>query len=429
MSTYGSRSTPARRVIAPLRDFLALQAASGILLVLAAVAALVWANSPWKGAYEALWASHLNVGVAGHVLDLDLRHWMNDGLMTLFFFVVGLEIKRELAEGELNDVRKAALPACAALGGMVVPAALFALINHSGRGHAGWGIPMATDIAMALGVLALLGSRVNPALKLFLLALAIVDDIGAILVIAVFYSDGIDGTALLIAALIVAAVIGARVLGIHQVGVYVVLGIALWLAAHEAGIHATIAGVVLGLLAPTQPIVVADLVDEAVLADISTFETAAETARLARQSVSVVEWLEHLLHPWTSYVIVPLFAFANAGIAIDVSSLRRASSSAVTLGVIVGLVIGKVVGVSVASWIAVRIGIAALPDGVTWSTLVGAAALAGIGFTVSLFVAGLAFDDAALEGEAKLGIIVASILAATVGTLLLRRAESGANSG
>ena len=226
-----------------------------------------------------------------------------------------------------------------------------------------------------------------------------------------------------------AAVLGARRLGVHHVGLYVVLGIALWLAVHQAGIHATIAGVVLGLLAPTQPIVVADLVDEAVLVDISTFETAAETARLARQSVSVVEWLEHLLHPWTSYVIVPLFAFANAGIAMDVSSLRRAATSAVTLGVIVGLVIGKVIGVAAASWIAVRVGIAALPDGITWSTLVGAAALAGIGFTVSLFVAGLAFDDAALEGEAKVGIIVASVVAAAVGTLLLRRAESGADTG
>ena len=426
MSPYGSRSTPARRVIAPLRDFLALQAASGILLVLAAAAALLWANSPWKGAYEALWASRVSIGVAGHVLDLDLRHWMNDGLMTLFFFVVGLEIKRELAEGELNDVRKAALPACAALGGMVVPAVLFAVINRSGPGRSGWGIPMATDIAMALGVLTLLGSRVNPSLKLFLLALAIVDDIGAILVIAVFYSSGIDGTALAIAALLVAAVIGARVVGVHHIGVYVVLGIALWLAVHQAGIHATIAGVVLGLLAPTQPIVVAELVDDAVLADISTFETAAETARLARQSVSVVEWLEHLLDPWTSYLIVPLFTLANAGISIDVSSLRRASTSAVTVGVVVGLVVGKAIGVSVASWIAVRIGIAALPDGVTWSTLVGVAALAGVGFTVSLFVAGLAFDDAALEAEAKLGIVVASLVAAAVGTILLRQAESEA---
>ena len=415
-----SHSTPARRVIRPLRDFLATQAASGILLVLAAGVALVWANSPWKGAYHALWASRLDVHVAGRVLALDLRHWVNDGLMALFFFVVGLEIKRELAEGELKDPRRAALPAFAALGGMIVPAMLFAAFNRGGAGGHGWGIPMATDIAMALGVLALLGPRVHPSLKLFLLALAIVDDIGAIIVIAGFYSIGIDGRMLALAAALVGLVIAAKWFGVYHVGAYVVLGAALWLATHEAGIHATIAGVVLGLLAPTKPIVISELVDEAVLGDISTFETAEETSRLARQSVSVVEWLEHRLHPWTSYVIVPLFALANSGISVDVPSLRRASTSAVTLGVIVGLVVGKTIGISLASWIAVRTGVASLPEGVTWRTLVGAAALAGIGFTVSMFVAGLAFTDPAVEGDAKLGIVAASLIAAVVGTLVLR---------
>jgi NhaA family Na+:H+ antiporter len=418
---HRDRSTPAR-VIRPLRDFLALQAAGGILLVSAAVAALAWANSPWRGAYHAFWASHLDVRLAGHALALDLRHWVNDGLMTLFFFVVGLEIKRELEQGELKDRRRAALPAFGALGGMVVPALLYAALNRSGASAHGWGIPMATDIAMAIGVLALLGSRVHPSLTLFLLALAIVDDIGAIVVIALFYSSDIDGAMLMIAGLIVIAVVAAKRLGVHHVGVYTVLGGALWLATLEAGIHATIAGVVLGLLAPTKPIVIAELVDEAVLADISTFETAAETSRLARQSVSVVEWLENRLHPWTSYLIVPMFAFANAGIAIDLSSLRRASASSVTLGVVFGLVVGKAVGVSLASWLAVRSGVASLPEGVTWRDIVAASSLAGIGFTVSLFVAALAFGDPALEAEAKVGILAASMVSALSGALLLLRA-------
>lgn len=414
------RTGPVVRVIQPLRDFLATEAASGVLLIVAAVAAMVWANSPWKGSYESLWSSEISFRVAGHSLSLDLRHWVNDGLMTLFFFVVGLEIKREVSVGELKDPRRAALPAIAALGGMVVPALVFVAVNLGGTGVRGWGIPMATDIAMAVGVLALIGSHVHPSLKLFLLALAIVDDIGAIVVIAVFYSKGIDVTMLLVSVALIVAVVAAKMLGVSSVGVYVVLGALLWFSVHEAGVHATIAGVILGLLAPTNAIVEAHQVDEAALADVSSYSAASETVRMARQSVSVVEWLEHRLHPWTSYVIVPLFAFANAGISINSSAVKAAVSSRITLGVILGLVIGKTVGVTVASWVAVRTRVAILPDGLTWASVVGVALLAGIGFTVSLFVAGLAYDDAALDAQAKLGILVATVIAGLLGTLALR---------
>lgn len=417
--------TPGRMVIHPLRDFLAKEAASGSLLVVAAAFALGWANSPWKASYHDLWASMAGVQLAGHDLTLDLRHWVNDGLMTLFFFVVGLEIKRELAEGELNQPRRAALPVFAAFGGMIVPAILFALVNLSGPGAHGWGIPMATDIAMALGVLALVGSRVHPSLKLFLLSVAIVDDIGAIIVIAVFYSTAIDPTMLAASVALVGVVVVLNRIGVRHVGIYIVVGTVLWLTTHEAGVHATIAGVILGLLAPTKPFLPVELVDEALLADVSTLQAAQETVRLARASVSVVEWIEHHLHPWTSLVIVPLFAFANAGITLDGERLRQAVSSRVTLGVIVGLVGGKIIGVTAGTWFAVRARVTTLPEGLTWRAVVGVAALAGVGFTVSLFVANLAFDQEELESQAKIGVVMASLLAALVGTVLLRRLASG----
>ena len=414
-----------RVVIRPLRDFLAKEAASGILLVAATIVALVWANSPWKSSYETLWTSTMGGQIAGHDLTLDLRHWVNDGLMTLFFFVVDLEIKRELVEGELNDARRAALPVCAALGGMIVPAALFALVNQSGPGSNGWGIPMATDIAMALGVLALIGSRVHPSLKLFLLALAIVDDIGAIVVIAFFYSQSMNTVMLAASGALLALTILLKRVGVRPVVVYTIIGIGMWVTTHEAGIHATIIGVISGLLAPTKPFVPEALVDEAVLADVSTVQATDETVRLARSSVSVVEWLEYRLHPWTSFVIVPLFALANAGISIDTERLRDAVSSRVTLGVIVGLVVGKIVGVTGGAWLAVRFRVAALPEELSWVAVVGVGALAGIGFTVSLFIANLAFNQPDLESQAKIGIFAASLFAAVLGTVLLRR--SGTN--
>jgi NhaA family Na+:H+ antiporter len=407
------------RRIRPLADFLREEAAGGAVLVLATVVALVWANSPWKDSYADLWSTELAFSLGSHDLELDLKHWVNDALMVAFFFVVGLEIKRELAQGELRDPRRAALPAIAALGGMVVPALLYVAVAGGGEARDGWGIPMATDIAMAVGVVALLGSRVHPSLKLFLLALAIVDDIGAILVIAVFYSDSIDMAMLALAALAIAAIVAMRELGVQAIPAYVLVGSGLWLAMHEAGVHATLAGVLCGLLAPTAPHVPRDLIDEDELLDVSSVEAARATVTQARSSVSVVEWLEHLLHPWTTLVIVPLFALANAGITIGGDQVSDALSSRVTLAIVVGLVIGKPIGITLASWLAVRSGLGELPQGVTWRALVGVASIAGIGFTVSLFVTELAFDDETIIADAKLGVLAASLVSAAIGSALV----------
>jgi Na+:H+ antiporter, NhaA family len=408
------------RFISPLRDFVRTEASGGVVLVVAALAALVWANSPLQDSYRELWSTVFTIGFPEHHISLTLQGWVNDGLMAVFFFVVGLEIKRELVEGELREPRKAALPAIAALGGMVVPALLYLAFTAGGTGDKGWGIPMATDIAIAIGVLSLLSSRVSPSLKLFVLALAIVDDIGAIIVIAVFYSHGFEWEAALVALALLVAMLALRRLGVRSIIPFVVIGAGFWLAIYETGIHATIAGVVLGLLAPTRPFRQDDMIDVDALLDLSTVEAAEESVVIARESVSIVEWLEHRLHPWSSFVIVPLFALANAGVLITSRSVSNALTSAVTYGIVIGLVIGKIVGIAGFGWLGIRFGLGALPDGMSKRDLVGVAALGGIGFTVSLLVTELAFAGR-LANEAKIGILVASIVAAVVGTLILAR--------
>jgi NhaA family Na+:H+ antiporter len=413
-------AAPLARLPGPLAEFLHLEAAGGIVLAAAALIALVWANSPWQDSYQTLWSTQLSIELGSHGIDLTLQQWINDGLMAVFFLVVGLEIKRELVEGELRQPRRAALPAIAAVGGMILPALIYLAVNAGGDGSRGWGIPIATDIAMAVSVLSLLGSRVPSSLKLFLLALAIVDDIGAIVVISVFYSDGVEVQALLVGVVIVAAVALLRRLGVRFTPIFVALGAALWLALHESGVHATLAGVVMGLMAPTEPRLRSDEVRDDVLRDVSTPQTARETVVMARESVSVVAWLEHLLHPWTSIVIVPLFALANAGIPLSASAVADAVTSRIAWGVLFGLVIGKLAGVSSFTWLAARLRVGLRPDGMTASRLVGASAIAGIGFTVSVFVATLAFDDAARQNEAKIAVLTASLIAGVVGTLILR---------
>jgi len=349
----------------------------------------------------------------------------------IFFFVVGLEIKRELVAGELRDPRAAALPAIAAVGGMVVPALFFVLFNAGGAGAHGWGIPMATDIAFAVGVVALLGNKVPSAMKVFLLTLAIVDDIGAIAVIAIFYTDDLSTGWLLVAVGITMIVVLMRTARVWYVPAYVFVGGFLWLAVFESGIHATIAGVVLGLITPAHPLrsyteLDDDDDDPHVGAAISGQASASVVRRATfeiRERLSVADRLEDLLHPFSSFLIVPVFALANAGIEISGDSIRGAVTSDVTIGVVVGLVLGKLVGVSVFTWAAVRSGISSLPRGATMTHVVGLAAIAGIGFTVSLFITNLAFDDPSLVEEAKLGILVASILAAIMGVLVLSRAN------
>ena len=415
----GGGARERHRLIRPLVDFIHTEAAGGFALLAAAIAALAWANSPWQASYDDLWTTRLAVSLGDWGIDLELREWINEGLMVLFFFVVGLEIKRELAEGELRDPRRALLPVCAALGGMLAPALIYVAFNAGGAGLDGWGIPMATDIAMAVGVLSLLGSRVSPSLKLFVLALAIVDDIGAIVVIAVFYTDEIHVDALLASAGLLLAVAAMRRWGVRSIGAYAVVGVALWLTLHNSGIHATLVGVALGLMTPTQPARQADLVDAAELADVSSYQAARETATAARESVSLVEWLEHGLHPWTSFLVVPLFVLANAGVQLSRDSVGDAFTSSVTGGIVVGLVVGKFVGVAGFTWLAARLRLARLPDDATWSGILGVSALAGIGLTVSIFITDLAFGGTSLDDEAKIAILAASVLAAALGSALI----------
>jgi NhaA family Na+:H+ antiporter len=383
------------RYITPLgEEFASVEALGGIVLLLAAAAALVWVNSPWSASYTSFWGYEITVGPGDLSITNSVGHWVNDALMALFFFVVGLEIKRELVEGELRDRAKARLPVAAALGGMVVPSLIFLAWNPTGPAARGWGIPMATDIAFALGVLALLGSRVPRGLKLFLLTLAILDDIGAIVVIAVFYSDGIDLVWLGGALIVVLAIAAARRLGAHRPLIYVVPAVVFWVCIWKSGVHATIAGVVLGLLTPTG--------------------TVAGRA--------VLDQLEHRLHPWTSFLVVPVFALANAGVALGRDALDAAASSPIVWGVVVGLVAGKIIGVVAVTAIGPRLRLGRLPDGVRFRHMFGLGAVAGIGFTVSLFIAELSFQGASLD-EAKIGILGASVVAAAIGTATLVRSS------
>jgi NhaA family Na+:H+ antiporter len=371
-------------------EFVSLEAASGIVLLLGAAAALVWANTDSAG-YTSWWHHQLTIGPGDLAITESLVHWVNDALMTVFFFVVGLEIKRELVTGELRDRHRAALPAIAALGGMVMPALLFVAINVGGQGLDGWAIPMATDIAFAVGVLALLGPRVPSGLKLFLLALAIVDDIGAIVVIALFYSRGLDGWWLGGAVLVVLVVPAMSRLRVDHPLAYVIPGIVLWWCLHEAGVEPTLAGVVLGLLTPALP----------------------------RRGVPVLERLELLLHPVSSFVIVPIFALANAGVLLSGDAIDHALASRVTIGIVAGLVVGKFVGILGATTFAVRARLGALPEGVGLRHIAGVAVLGGIGFTVSLFITDLAFRGEVID-DAKIGVLAASTIAAVLGTIVLR---------
>lgn len=414
------------------RDFLATETAGGVLLVCAAIIALAWANSPWQTSYESFWHTDLALRLGRHELQLDLRHLVNDGLMAVFFLVVGLEVKRELVLGELRDRRSAALPVFAALGGMVVPAAIYLAVNAGNTGNlGGWGIPVATDIAFAIGVLALIAPGVPSGVRLFLLTLAIVDDIGAILLIALFYSDPLEPVWLLSAVVIIGTVIGLRQLGSRATPVFAGLGVTLWLAVHASGLHATLAGVVMGLLAPATPALDRQLIRSRAdqLLDVFSPASARQTSRLARQAVSELEWLEHGLHGVSSLAIVPLFALANSGVVLSTDTVGDAMTSPVAIGALLGLVVGKTLGIAGGAWLGMRMKLATLPAGVTWRHLLGAAALGGIGFTVSIFIANLAFDHEALVSEAKIAILAASLVAPLLGALILLPMRRGVATG
>ncbi|MCE9668629.1 Na+/H+ antiporter NhaA [Myxococcus stipitatus] len=421
----------ARLATRPLERFLRIEAASGILLLVSAAVALAWANSPWAESYTHLWHTPVGVRVGSFTFERSLEWLVNDGLMVIFFFVVGMEIRRELHHGELSEWRRAALPAAAALGGMLAPAALYLLFAGAPETRSGWGVPMATDIAFALGILTLLGKRVPPALRVLLLALAVIDDLGAIVVIALFYSSGVALQGLLVAMLGLGGVFVMQRLGVRAKLAYVAPALVAWGGIYAAGIHPTIAGVLVGLMTPVRAWLGSDGFLEGVRQELEQLTRApagarsphelAETLRhvdlARREALSPSESLIETLHPWVAFGIMPLFALANAGVAIGGSNLG-ASSWGVAGAVAVGLVVGKPLGVLLAIWLTLRLRIGTLPAGLTARHLVVLGVVAGVGFTMALFVAQLAFTDAGLLAAAKLGVLAASGGAAVLGLVL-----------
>ncbi len=425
----GRRGNAPVRLLAPIQRFIRTETSGGIVLAFAAVVALAWANLA-AGSYTDFWTTPLSLGAGDFDVQTTLQKFVKDGLMAVFFFVVGLEIKRELAIGELSVPRVARIPFAAALGGMLVPVAIYAALNAGGPAAGGWGIPMATDIAFAAGVLSLMSHRVPPQLAVFLLAVAVIDDIGAILVIAIFYSSGFSLYWLLasLGALLVARLLVR--LNVRLVVPYAILAVAAWAAMARSGVSPTLAGVAMGLLIPVvvarDPIAAAREATRelAPLGDPSrpngnALQRWLTIDQLGRRAVPLGERLEHLVHPWSAFVVLPLFALAYAGIRIDADALGDAAGSAITAGVALGLVVGKIVGVAGGTLIAVRLGIGDLPDGIGALHVAGVAALAGIGFTVSVFVASLALTDPELVQQAKVGILAASLIAGAVGAGLL----------
>lgn len=427
-SFLGSRTPLARFVARPVRRFLQIQASGGVLMLIATVAALIWANSQWSESYESFWHTPVDIAIGSFHLGgghhLDLRAIVNDGLMAVFFFVVGLEIKRELVTGQLKTPKAAALPAIAALGGMIVPAGVYLAFTSGTDAANGWGIPMATDIAFAVGLVSLLGSRVDRKLLVFLLSLAIVDDLGAIAVIALVYTESISMSWLLTACAILALTIAARTVRVWFIPAYALLGIALWVATLQSGLHATIAGVFMGVITPARPIQsraqvrkwvdwLRDKDDEIMAVDINY------AAFHIREAHSVAERTITALHPLSSFVIVPLFALANAGVPLRGGVLSESAGATVTWGVAAGLVVGKAVGITGFTWLGTRLGLADLPQGMRMRHVAALAAISGVGFTVALFVTSLAFTDSLLQTQAKIGILGGSAVAGIGGLSLL----------
>ena len=431
------------RLTEPFRRFVRLEISSALLLLAMTVVALLWANSPYGDSYHHLFHGTENgpsLGWGSVQVAMPLGHWINDALMAIFFFVVGMEIKRELVYGELSSRSKAALPVFAALGGMVVPAGIYASLHWEGPALRGWGIPMATDIAFAVAALSSFGSRVPSGLKVFLLALAIADDIGAVAVIAVFYTDHLAADYLVWAA---AGLVGMAVLnriGVRSYAVYVAVAVAVWYWTHHSGVHATIAGVAIGFLTPARPALPGSghtLVERGRhllehLAELLSGEGGDHSGherhhvtralhQVGRASLSPLDHLTNVLHPWVAFAIMPLFALANAGVVLSASTFEDPLALRVGVAVALGLVVGKPVGIAAFSWLAVRFGLAALPNHCNWGAIAAVGMLAGIGFTVALFITNLAFDHPVVTDGSKIGILIGSALAAVVGLLWLRR--------
>jgi NhaA family Na+:H+ antiporter len=422
-----------KRVLLPAQRYFLTEITSGLLLLLAAVTALIWANSPAADSYGRFWTTQVSIHFGTFSLEHTLREWINDAFMVVFFFVVGLEIKREFLHGELSGWKRAALPIICAFGGMIVPALLYLLFNSGTQTLHGWGIPMATDIAFSLGIVSLAGNRLPTSARIFLLALATVDDLGAILVIAVFYSDHLSLIPLIWFAFAIAMILVMRRLGVRSTASYVPLGVLCWFAVLNSGVHATVAGVVLGLLTPTEPIhdkrsfsALAGGLVNGIQNSVDGADNDSAEAMLGRLGQLVTEteapsdYLVRMLHPWTAYVILPFFALANAGLTFNFAVLRNALFSPVTLGVFVGLFVGKSLGIAGFAYIATRLRVATLMPHLTWIQVVGLAMLGGVGFTISLFISDLAFSEQSIIDMAKIGVFAASLLSGVLGFLLLR---------
>jgi len=425
------------QILRPFEEFFKHQVAGGLVLLAVTVLALLLANSPWSDLYFAVWQLQLTIGIEPLALSKSLSHWINDGLMAVFFFVVGLEIKREFLAGELTGARKAALPIAAALGGMLVPALLFMLLGPEGVEARGWAIPMATDIAFALGIIALLGDRIPRSLAIFLTALAIVDDLGAVLVIALFYTSELSILALAAGLVCLLILVTGNRLGVKSPNFYALIGLLLWIALLKSGVHATVAGVLIGMTIPVRP----SRREETFLTEaerlIASYRSMGPSSGLflheeklgtllalehtCHDALSPLQRMEHEMHHWVILGVMPIFALANAGITLDIDQIGTALVHPVTLGIALGLLVGKPLGITLCAWLAVRLGIAVLPPGISWRQIAGVGVLGGIGFTMSLFITNLAYgENLELIAAAKVGIFAASLLAGTVGYLLLR---------
>lgn len=426
------------RILKPVERYLHNESTAGILLFVSALIAMLWANSSWGESYIHLWEYEVSLRFGNHEIVNNLHHWINDGLMAMFFFVVGLELKREIMAGELSDLRKAMLPLASAVGGMAFPAVIYIILNPSGPENNGWGIPMATDIAFAIGIISLLGKRVPLTLKIFLTALAITDDLGAVLVIAFFYTSDISFLSLGIGVLFMMVLIVANYIGIRSTLFYGVVGIGgVWLAFLMSGVHATIAGVVAAMAIPARTKIdeqkFIDVLEEklrefhmippndATLLEPAQYKVIESIHNLTKAAGTPLQKLESQMHPWVSFLIMPLFALANAGVVLEADTLGNMFSSPITMGVLFGLTAGKFLGVVLFCWLMIKSGMSSLPEGTSWGQLMGIGCLAGVGFTMSLFVTTLAFEPPEFRADAKVGIFAASLISGVAGYIVLKK--------
>ncbi|WP_316809372.1 Na+/H+ antiporter NhaA [Pedobacter agri] len=433
------KKTPIEKIIAPVSRFIHLEYTSGIILLISVILAIIWANSSFGESYHHLWEIDFSIAFGKHALSKPLHIWINDGLMALFFFVIGLELKREFMEGELSSLKKAAMPMGAALGGMLFPALIYTLLNLNTPTAHGWGIPMATDIAFALALLSMAGN-VPTSVKVFLSALAVADDLGAVMVIAFFYTDHVNFAALGIAGIFLLALIIGNKMGVRNSTFYLLIGICVWIGFLLSGVHATIAGVLVAFTIPAMTRIdenvysnnlrklsyefEKEIPSNSTLTTPEQHRTIQHVKTLSLAAETPLQKIEHALHPWVAFIIMPLFALANSGILIG-SDFFSSIINPVTLGVTSGLIIGKFTGILLFTWIMVKTGIGVLPDQANWKHIMGIALLAGVGFTMSLFISGLAFKDPVFVQQGKYGILIASVLAGLGGYLFLRRVGKG----